>query len=90
MKGTIIDVREKNTYQIRRIKTYRKYFWVVKDVVKSCFLWSGSCGGWWCCVTLKFPLKRDSLTKSEILRRVPGYFSSKKEALLCLKKILRR
>jgi len=84
---TYLDVIEKNTYRIRRIRAYRKYFWVVKDVVKGCFLWSG--GFWWGSVTFKFPLKRRDMNKAEILLRIPGYFSSKKAALLCLKKVLR-
>lgn len=78
-----VNIFEKNTYRIRRIKAYRKYFWVVKDVLKHCFLWRG--GGWHGFVTLKFPMERDSIDKSEILESVPGYFSSKEEALLCLK-----
>jgi len=88
MKGTIIDVREKNTYRIRRVKAYRKYFWIVKDVEKGCFLWSG--GGWHGVVTYKFPLEKPLLTKTDILFAVPGYFSSKKEAISCLEQGLRR
>lgn len=86
---TYLDVIEKNTYRIRRIKAYRKYFWVVKDVVKCCYLWSG--GGWWSFVAFKFPLERDMVKaeKAEILLHIPGYFLSKKEALLCLTKVLR-
>ena len=90
MKGTLHSVIERNTYRIRRVRAYRKYFWVVKDIVKGSFLWSG--GSWWGFVTWKFPLERDVMvmTKSKILLNVPGYFSSKKEALSCLKKVLRR
>lgn len=88
MKGTIISVREKNTYRIRRIRAFRKYFWVVQDIVKGCFL--HNYGGWFNFVTFKFPLVRDGLSKSEILLRIPGYFSSKKEAISCLERSRRR
>lgn len=84
-----VDIFEKNTYEIRRIKAYRKYFWVVKDVLKHCFLWNPG-GGWFGFVTMRFPRERNSITKSEILEAVPGYFSSKEEALSCLKQWVER
>ena len=88
MSDTTITVREKNSYRIRRIRAYKRYFWIVKDIIKGCFLWS--CGSWMRVVTLKFLLEKPLLTKTDILFAVPGYFSSKKEAISCLEQGLRR